>query len=279
MKTKQRIATLLCVTLVAGALGGCGGNGGDGNTDNASQGLFVDAPVSGLEYTSGTFSGITGPNGEFSFLPGEQVEFFIGDIALGMATGDTVVTPLDLFSDATDVNDPRVINLLRLLQTLDVDGIPDNGIVITPETREQAVDISIDFSVPIADFAGNPELLNLLGAVTNVSELVDAPAAIAHFQQTMAALREDLIAQVVAAGQIRVVVETPSEADLQTLLDQFAQAGMPLVTVEVDGTTLVTTVDLQQLNQLFSSPLVREVDDFRPVDPNPPGTDPQSSTG
>jgi len=30
---------------------------------------------------------------------------------------------------------------LILLQALDVDGIPDNGMVITPETREQAVDI------------------------------------------------------------------------------------------------------------------------------------------
>jgi hypothetical protein len=38
---------------------------------------------------------------------------------------------VSLIADAVDSDDPRVINLLISLQTLDDDGNPDNGIYIT----------------------------------------------------------------------------------------------------------------------------------------------------
>ena len=117
------------VLLMAVALIGCGGRGGD----TPFGGTFVDAPVSGLTYTTGSCGGLTDANGNFSFHTGEMVTFSLGTLVLGTCAAKGTVTPMDLFGGAA-VTDSRVTNMLVLLQTLDADGNLNNGIQLNTAT-------------------------------------------------------------------------------------------------------------------------------------------------
>jgi len=89
-------------------------------------GHFVDANVSGLTYRTPTQEGITGAEGQFWWLPGERVDFWVGSLYLGNALADRAVSPEDLFPGTT-MEDDRVLNVARLLQSLDGDGNPGFG--------------------------------------------------------------------------------------------------------------------------------------------------------
>lgn len=92
----------------------------------SEPGHFVDANVNGLTYWTPTHHGVTGSEGQFWFLPNETVEFSVGSLYLGAALADRGVTPVDLFVGA-DMDDDRVANVARLLQSLDGDGNPAQG--------------------------------------------------------------------------------------------------------------------------------------------------------
>ena len=119
------------------SLGGCLGGGGDSD-DDALSGTFVDSPVAGLDY-QGPSSGAarTDAAGTFNYFPGETLRFAIGDLALGQATGSAQLTPLSIVTGAENAQDPRVSNMLVLLQSLDADGDLNNGIQITQQIREE----------------------------------------------------------------------------------------------------------------------------------------------
>jgi hypothetical protein len=114
---------------------GCGG-GSSGTTTtatNTSTATFIDSYVTGLEFDTSTESNVTDTNGNFRFTDGENVTFHIGNLYLGSVkpTKDGKVTPMDLVG-TTDSTDPKVVRMLRTLQTLDSDGDPTNGITIDP---------------------------------------------------------------------------------------------------------------------------------------------------
>lgn len=94
------------------------------------RGHFHDAPVSGLGFVTPSNVGITDQSGGFDYFPEEKVAFFLGSYHLGTTTADHRVSPLDLFE--ADIDDPRVINLARLLQSLDSEYPTRSGIQITP---------------------------------------------------------------------------------------------------------------------------------------------------
>ena len=56
----------------------------------------------------------------------DTVEFKLGGLVLGKVKGAAIITPMELAGDSEN----RLQNLLILLQSLDVDGNPDNGISI-----------------------------------------------------------------------------------------------------------------------------------------------------
>ncbi|MEY4756648.1 MAG: hypothetical protein RJA34_1546 [Pseudomonadota bacterium] len=124
--------------VVAAMLAACGG--GSGSSANADRvATFIDSHVAGLEFRSATRSGLTDVNGNFPYQAGETITFSIGNLILGTITptGDKV-TPLDLVPGVTSSTDPRVTRMLQVLQTLDSDANPDNGIQITPAARDYA---------------------------------------------------------------------------------------------------------------------------------------------
>ena len=129
------------VTLSLGILGGCGGAGGDAGTAPTvlKVATFIDAAVSGVEFDGPNYSGTTDDNGNFYYRAGDRVTLKIGDLVLGHVspTGDKV-TPLDLVPGAISSADPRVVRILRTLQSLDSDGDPEtNDISITAESRRR----------------------------------------------------------------------------------------------------------------------------------------------
>jgi hypothetical protein len=115
-------------------------------------------------------------------MPGEKVTFFIGSMDFPEVSATTVVTPLDMAS-TKNTNDPAVVNILRLLQTLDKDGNPDNGITITEVAADFAE--AVNFEVPVEDFELSQTAIYLIsnaGQDDTVVEFVGVQAAVAHFE-------------------------------------------------------------------------------------------------
>ncbi|WP_227657509.1 putative Ig domain-containing protein [Candidatus Magnetaquicoccus inordinatus] len=138
------------------------------------QGVLLDSPVQGIEYQTATQTGITGTGGSFSYATGETVTFSLGNIVLGSVVAGEVVTPLNL----TDGNMTAAGNILRLLQTLDSDQNPDNGITISQATLDLANAISGSVNLADSDLFSNVLLTDLLSGLTPVSE----SAAWSHFR-------------------------------------------------------------------------------------------------
>jgi len=129
MKTQLLLPVIISSFLLLSA---CSSGGGNSPDNNATQsGVFIDSPVEGLSYASATLNGTTDADGIFSYETNETVTFSIGDITLGSTSGAAVITPVDMVSGATSETDPVVTNIARFLQTLDDDGNPDNGIIIS----------------------------------------------------------------------------------------------------------------------------------------------------
>ena len=126
-----------------------------------SSGNFVDAPVEGVNYESGSLAGITGRNGEFQYEVGNSIRFFIGDINLGRAVkGKSLITPLDLVMDGA-IDTPAVINIARLLQSLDSNPA-DEVITIPDAVRAEAVrsNEGLSSAIEYLDFSDDPAFVN-----------------------------------------------------------------------------------------------------------------------
>jgi hypothetical protein len=133
--------------------------------------------VVGVAYETPTQQGVTGLDGSFQYGEGETVRFMIGSTLLGEVTGQAQVTPFDLAGSAvvtginitwaledepvdsfpyprvvadeplTEVNPFQgVINITVLLQSLDEDGNPENGIMIRPGVAALFRGLSLDVS-------------------------------------------------------------------------------------------------------------------------------------
>lgn len=193
----KTLGLMLCL-LVLSACGGGGGGGGNVGTSEESRasGVFIDSVVVGLTYTTPTLSGITDANGVFRYIEGETVTFSIGGIIIGSVMGGSIVTPLDLVPHAASVSDDQVLNIARLLQTLDDNGDPDDGITITPAVSAAALDFTVDFSLSVEAFANASEHAVMLAELTALTSagprnLVSASDARLHLQDSLFDLSND----------------------------------------------------------------------------------------
>lgn len=177
----------------AWAVSGCGGGSDGGGVGPAVQsGVFVDAPVQGLAYTSGAISGFTDAMGTFKYETGQPVIFSLGSVTIGtVPAGQARVYPTDLVPGATDETDPTVSNIVRLLQTLDDDGDPSNGILITDAVRN-SLRAPLNLAQSSAAFTADPDVAAAVAAATalrtsGVTTLKDAATAEGHFKLTLLA--------------------------------------------------------------------------------------------
>ena len=143
------LSALFLITACGG--GGGGGKSGDDSPD-VRMGQFIDSPVQGLRYETDTQNGITNADGEFEYIDGESIRFYFGSWLVGEAIATPELTPFSLNgvngiddiaqferwwisnvqgSYHTDVRDEtRAMNLAFLLQNLDLDSDPENGITL-----------------------------------------------------------------------------------------------------------------------------------------------------
>ncbi|HHJ17667.1 MAG TPA: hypothetical protein ENJ80_13325 [Gammaproteobacteria bacterium] len=179
------------------------GSSNDDKDKNSSIGLvvgindgrLVDGPVQGVGYVSGALTGITGSDGEFRYEAGNTVRFFIGDITLGEAVpGKPLITPLDLVPGGT-LDTPAVINIARLLQTLDV--VPGDRRITIPETLHRAAvhdNVHISAALGSLDFSDETAFINAAAQLTATltasypftAVLVDGVTARRHLAASLA---------------------------------------------------------------------------------------------
>ncbi len=145
---KQGGGMLLARTIVVSTLSlitiSCGGGGSSRSADTVTTspppqpaqtftGTFIDAPVSGLSYSTNTQTGVTNSSGEFMYAEGETVRFTYGGIEIGSALAKAILTPLDVLPEDSESQ----IALMSFLQSLDMDNDPSNGIELTNSTAQQ----------------------------------------------------------------------------------------------------------------------------------------------
>jgi hypothetical protein len=112
------------------------------------EGQFIGSEVFGLRFETDSQTGTTDVDGIFLYLAGEQVRFYVGDYLLGEVDAKEIITPFDLagiepltgaeLTQALAANGKglafnKMLGIAGLLQTIDSDNNPDNGISITPE--------------------------------------------------------------------------------------------------------------------------------------------------
>lgn len=185
---KHMIRTITAITTLAiASLVGCGGGSSSTST---KTGYFIDSAVEGLEYISGSTSGITGADGSFKYEEGKPVTFKIGNMVLGSLTvTNSRVFPVDLVSGATDENHPKVSLMAQILQTLDSDADASNGITIN-ETARRAITEAIE--VATADPTQTSDAINRLLSTATAdrtrglpSTLVNVTTAKNHLQANL----------------------------------------------------------------------------------------------
>lgn len=195
MKIFTRQLSTCFALLFLYALTGCGGGGGGSSSSSTNPpagnppapqptvftGIYIDSAVEGLNYRTASQTGMTNSQGEFSYQSGETIIFSIGDIDFPSVSAKEILTPLDIF-DTTDYSHVGVINMARLLQSLDQDGVAANGITISSNVHSVAAGLSVDFND--ADFDSMVETL-VANSGGNLVTLISSAQAIAHLQLSL----------------------------------------------------------------------------------------------
>jgi hypothetical protein len=193
VKTIRLLAVLVSSFVLLIASGGGGGDGGV--VDPTLTGQFVDDPVGGLRYSTATKSGTTDATGTFEYLDGEVVSFFLGDLMLGQVQAKSSISPFDLVPGADPVtgadvrkelrpitNGPSsdavppyhvVVNIAMLLQTLDKDGDPSNGLEIPAAAAAMFSAGSLDLNDWVDHFRRDFRLRSIMAQINDQGLLDD----------------------------------------------------------------------------------------------------------
>jgi hypothetical protein len=169
----------------------CGGGDGDSDsetpldleTDSSEiRGVFMDSPVSGLEYSCGSYSEITSAEGGLRCDRNSDVIFNVGSVELGTTKMASQISPVDLVDQGTTRN-KTVQNIARFLQMLDYNGDPSDGIEITSAVREVASTWSqIDFS---ADLSIDDYISDAASVDNTPHHLPDGDTASTHLEHSL----------------------------------------------------------------------------------------------
>lgn len=145
------------------------------------KGVFVDSVTGGLGYKTDTMSGITDENGTFYYRANETVEFFLGKNSLGEVPATSAVYVYDLNQTITDIYFEKAQKVAQLLQSLDMDANPKNGIMLAPVVQNYFDNNSLDLYVTDEAFAEN--LQGALSTLTSKKILVSKEEAYNHTKE------------------------------------------------------------------------------------------------
>lgn len=284
---KKNVLALSVVAALSGVvLVGCGGGGDSASSDNGNggnggaakptlTGTFIDSPVFGLNYSCGGYTGTTDEKGQFLFNDGDTCQFKLGSVALGEAQikkGQTLVTP---YTIAEKGDKDRAIRIAALLQTMDADNNPENGITLKPEEVAKLVG-AINFD---SNEAFNTSLTEALKQATLDKPVVDVDAAKNHMSASLAKANgksaavdyvlRDLVEQgknweqTNFEGKLREYKDRLSgEADEQGKADRQVMLAI-IAMMEVTNDPIVSKrfdVELSQVGQGYTTMLAKVLD-------------------
>ncbi len=152
-------------------------------------GNFIDSAVSGLGYKTSTQKGTTDSQGSFVYVEGEKITFSIGAITFPPIQASSTLTPLSM-SATNSLSDPVVTNVAYLLQSLDANNDPADGLVIDSRVAALATS-NLNFNQSPTSFAVDPTVTAL---ITATDKLKTSPTtmtpdiAIANLSKTLIGL-------------------------------------------------------------------------------------------
>jgi hypothetical protein len=148
-------------------------------------GVFIDSPVKGLSYETGTRSGLTGDGGTYIYdTDGEPISFTLSGHYIGSGRAQPTLHVFDLGGGSPDENTTYSARIAQLLQTLDDDGNPSNGIVINESTRSKLNSVlKIDYWASQANWDAQMAQL----ALTTGKNVVALSQAVQHATQNQPA--------------------------------------------------------------------------------------------
>lgn len=192
------------------AFSGCGG-GSSSSEPTSITGQFLDSAVQGLNYSCSSGSnGTTSANGEFTCDTGDTVTFSINGYEIGSVQAGTVITPKNLYPN----DSAKATDVAQLLQTLDSDGNPNNGITIDAQSQAyQALD-----SAQVA--LGQTDFDSAMASYIGIG-LVDEATANAHMELTVQNVENG--AGTVNGNSVVVVMNNISESVCQAQ-DPYTQS-------------------------------------------------------
>ena len=152
------------VMMAVAFVAACGGGGGGGDVVATPEvpaldptiltGRFFDSATGGVDYVTETLSGTTDSEGRFNYRAGETVRFAIGGQPLGKANAASLVHVYDV--TAPGFAAPTAYSSLRIaqvLQSLDADADPSNGISILSAAKTWFAKAVLDFTAKPINFA------------------------------------------------------------------------------------------------------------------------------
>ena len=132
--TKKLLATSVVVAAMI-SLVGCGSSSSTDTSVQTGTAYYVDSAVSGVDYTCGAKTGVTGSDGAFTFEVGAGCTFYLDEIELRKVEAEVLVDGKKVYE--TDVE------VARILQSLDTDADPSNGISVSSDIVSALVDAGI----------------------------------------------------------------------------------------------------------------------------------------
>lgn len=217
-----RMPRSLGLTLMAAAIAALAACGeGEPPAAATYTGTLTDSAIQGVTYVASPSgkNGVTDASGRFQYQVGDTVSFTLGGFLLGRVTAsgtESTVTPLELvasagLADATEASN-AVTNMLVLLQALDVDGNPDNGITIpaeVPAALSNAVtaQLLLDLVKAPATFHGTSTALTTLHAAADsaaggTAAIPSPETALEHFRDQFFARLEGVYTEANVPGAI-----------------------------------------------------------------------------
>ncbi|WIH20387.1 hypothetical protein [Photobacterium damselae] len=266
--SKTLLAVLIPTTL---ALTGCGGGSSDSN-DNGSivpagkiKATFVDKEVAGLKYrcTSGE-TGLTNASGQFTVAKDTSCTFSVNNLELGTAQvtdlNKKAITPYDITKNG------NVKNIAALLQTLDSDSNPENGINLSD------LDTTVELPASLLNTKSEAEFQQILSKHLPNKKVVSFTDAQKHLDNTLSTMgvlrgyHSATVEKIITDINDNVLPKL-SETDFQSKLAEYKAE---LNNAEKDNADVATLQAVITVAEVLNEPQVKERFSFTyPADDNP----------
>jgi len=168
--------------LTIGGIATIASNGGSSvvaPVDTSLQKVYlVDSAVEGVDYyLNGVLAGQTGVDGSFFYSDGDYILFKIAGITMGEITvipNDNRILLQDLVGvDRSDISNPIVVKLAQILQTLDSDNNPANGITIDASRLKDNLNLIVNESTIVEDlFDSGTNIVTPEDAIAHIEEMI-----------------------------------------------------------------------------------------------------------